>query len=74
MTTSWIDSLRERGEHETRLREDLAYFAEHALKIRPKIGSIQPLIFNAAQRKLHGVIERQRADALIYSLLLSDLS
>ena len=37
------------------------YFAEHALKLRPKFGPLEPFIFNAAQHKLHELIEQQKA-------------
>jgi hypothetical protein len=47
-------------EHQQRLRNDLPYFAEHALFLRPKMGPLEPFIFNAAQRKLHRIIEDQR--------------
>jgi hypothetical protein len=47
-------------EHQQRLRNDLPYFAEHALRLRPKIGPLEPFVFNAAQRKLHSIIEEQR--------------
>jgi hypothetical protein len=40
--------------------EDLIYFAGRALKLRPKIGPLEPFIFNAAQNKLHEVIEEQK--------------
>jgi hypothetical protein len=57
----WIDNLLSEGEHSTRLRNDLIYFAEHALKIRPKSGPLEPLVLNAAQRRLHQIIEEQKA-------------
>jgi hypothetical protein len=49
------------GEHTTRLRSDLPYFAEHSLKLRPKAGPLEPFLFNAAQKKLHETIEEQKA-------------
>lgn len=49
-------------EHETRLRNDLPYFAEHLLKLRKKSGAIEPFVFNAAQLKLHEAIEKQKAE------------
>jgi hypothetical protein len=57
----WIENLLSEGTHAARLRTDLEYFAEHALKIRPKSGPIAPFLFNAAQRRLHQVIEAQKA-------------
>jgi hypothetical protein len=56
----WLDDILAEGERATRLHGDLAYFAEHALKLRPKFGPLQPFIFNPAQRKLHELIEQQR--------------
>ena len=44
-----------------RLRTRSGYFAEHALKLRSKIGPLEPFILNDAQRKLHGLIEEQKA-------------
>jgi hypothetical protein len=58
---SWLDQTLADGEHAHRLRNDLEYFAQHILKLRPKAGPIEPFIFNAAQRKLHETIEAQRA-------------
>jgi hypothetical protein len=60
--TSWIDSIVAEGNHSLRLRNDLIYFAEHALKIRPKTGALVPFRFNAAQLKLHEAIEKQKAE------------
>ena len=57
----WIDAVLADGEHAARLRRDLPYFAEHALKLRPKSGPLEPFILNPAQRKLHEIIEQQRA-------------
>jgi hypothetical protein len=57
----WLEKLINEGEYATRLRTDLEYFAEHALKIRPKAGPLEPFRFNAAQKKLHEVIEAQKA-------------
>jgi hypothetical protein len=57
----WIDSILGEGAHATRLRSDLEYFAENALKIRPKAGPLEPFRFNAAQRRLHQIIEDQKA-------------
>jgi hypothetical protein len=40
----------------------LEYFAKHYLKIRPKAGGAVPFKFNPVQRKLHAIIEEQRAE------------
>lgn len=57
----WVEGLRHAGDHALRVNTDLEYFAEQMLKIRPKAGSVAPLTFNPAQRRLHKVIEEQRA-------------
>ena len=57
---TWLDDALADGEHANRMRNDLEYFAAHALKLRPKAGPLEPFIFNAAQRKLHQIIEEQR--------------
>ena len=57
----WIENLLGEGQHATRLRTDLEYFAEHALKIRPKSGPPGPFLLNAAQKKLHEIVEAQKA-------------
>ena len=57
----WIEQLRGDGDHAVRLKTDLCYFAESSLKLRPKIGSIAPFVFNPAQIKLHQIIEEQKA-------------
>lgn len=56
----WLSELRNEGDHATRSKNDLSYFA-HFLRIRPKIGPPVTLTLNAAQLKLHRVIEEQRA-------------
>jgi hypothetical protein len=56
-----LEAVKEHRELLARGPRDLEFFARHALKLRPKIGPLQPLIFNAAQRKLHAVIEEQKA-------------
>ena len=58
---SWLDMLLKEGERASCLRSDLPYFAEHCLKLRPKTGSLAPLIFNPAQLELHRRIEEQKA-------------
>jgi hypothetical protein len=57
----WIDNILSDGEHSTRLRNDLEYFCQHALKIRPKSGPLECFQLNPAQRKLHEIIEEQKA-------------
>jgi hypothetical protein len=57
----WLDQILAEGEHAGRMQSDLEYFARHALKLRPKLGPLEPFLFNAAQRKLHEIIEGQKA-------------
>lgn len=45
-----------------RLRDDFPYYAENALKIRTKSGTIEPLRLNAAQQILQDTIDRQIAE------------
>src|SRR5262249_48956967 len=60
-----VGSALERGmadvEHRQRLRTDLPYFAEQALRIRTKSGAIAPLTFNSAQLRIHEALEAQKA-------------
>ena len=58
--TQWIDSILRDGEHASRLRNDLVYFCEHALKIRPKSGPLEKFVLNPAQKRLHEIIETQK--------------
>jgi hypothetical protein len=58
---NWIDAIRADLTHTERLEKDLPYFAEHCLKIRPKQGGLIPFKLNPVQRKLHAIIEEQRA-------------
>src|SRR5215472_8238184 len=58
---NWIENILAEGEHAARLRNDLEYFAQHCLKLRPKSGPLEPFAFNVAQRKLHEIIETQKA-------------
>src|SRR5262245_8550767 len=60
--TDWLTSVLSEGEHNQRLRNDLRYFAEHALKLRPKTGALVPFKFNAAQLNLHEAIEKQKVE------------
>lgn len=57
----WTDGIVGALDHAERLDTDLEYFAEHYLKIRPKAGGLVPFKFNPVQRKLHQIIEEQRA-------------
>lgn len=54
------------SEHEKqirrRLRDDFPHYAEKALRIRTKSGSIEPLVLNAGQRLIHDRAERQLAE------------
>jgi hypothetical protein len=59
---SWLENLLADGEHSARLRNDLEYFAETALKLRPKAGPLESFKFNAARKKLHALIEEQKAE------------
>ena len=59
--TEWINSIRADLDHAERLDADLEYFAANYLKIRPKTGALEPLVFNAAQRELHRRLEEQKA-------------
>jgi hypothetical protein len=59
--SDWLNKVLSDGVHSQRLRTDLPYFAEHALKLRPKTGALALFRFNAAQRNLHEAIEVQRA-------------
>lgn len=44
------------------LRGNQEHYAGSVLKIRAKDGSIQPLVFNAAQRMVHEALEKQKAE------------
>jgi hypothetical protein len=57
----WVRYFREAGDRLVRLNTDLEYFAAELLRIRPKIGSLAPFIFNPAQRELHRRLEEQKA-------------
>jgi hypothetical protein len=63
----WIDAVLADGEHAARLRSDLHYFAERALKLRSKSGPLEPFTLNPAQRKLHEIIEAQNAKKRVAS-------
>ena len=51
--------MRDRAE---RLLTDFPYYAEHCLKIRPKVGGLVPLVLNPIQRTVHDSIEAQLAE------------
>jgi hypothetical protein len=55
----WITNLRKAGDHATQVKSDLQYFSRF-LRIRPKVGSLAPFVFNTAQSELHRIIEEQR--------------
>jgi hypothetical protein len=51
---------RERGIRQ-KLKSDLEHYAGKCLRIRTKGGEIKPLLFNRAQRYIHGRLEEQKA-------------
>ena len=55
-----LDAEKHRRELAARGPHDLEFFAHHALKLRPKVGAVQPFIFNGAQQQLHHLIEEQK--------------
>ena len=55
-----LDDLRAEADLAIRLDGDLAYFAEHCLKIRPKAGGTAPFLLNPAQLEVHARLEEQR--------------
>ena len=59
---NWLENILAEGEHAARLRNDLEYFAQYCLKLRPKSGPLESFVFNAAQRKLHEIIDAQKAN------------
>lgn len=42
-----------------RAKDDLVFYAERCLKIRPKVGDIESFVFNRAQRYIHQRLEDQ---------------
>ena len=57
-----LETEKKRRLTEARLKADLPFFAEYALRIRTKkIGLSASLTFNQAQMKLHAMLEEQRA-------------
>ena len=69
-----VGSALERGmadvEHRQRLRTDLPYFAEQALRIRTKSGAIAPLTFNSAQLRIHEALDAQKGRTGLRALIL----
>ena len=61
--------LLNEGERAARLRLDLPYFAEHCLKLRPKIGSLAPFVFNPAQLELHRESKNRKSRPAAFGLL-----
>ena len=57
----WLDQVIDEGRHVTRLHSDLPFFAEQALKLRPKMGPLEPFVLNPAQLKLHALLEERKA-------------
>ena len=54
-----------------RLREDFPLYSKHALKIRTKDGTIEPLILNPAQQILQKAVDRQlKAEGKIRIIIL----
>ena len=60
MSDSWLTQLRAEGEHAVKLATDLPYYAEQLLRIRPKTGGLVQFRFNAAQMRLHDLLEAQK--------------
>jgi hypothetical protein len=54
-----------------RLVDDLPYYAEHCLRIRPKAGGLVPLVLNRVQLEIHVRLEQQLRDTgRVRSLIL----
>ena len=53
-----------------RLKSDLPFFAENALKLRPKAGPLEPFKFNAAQTALHKRLEELKASTGVVRVLV----
>jgi hypothetical protein len=69
LTTDELKSLTEtlaaekiRRELMSKMAGDFQIFAENFLHIRTKSGVIRPLLFNKAQRVIHGALEKQRRE------------
>lgn len=43
-----------------RLQTDLEYYSRRMLRIKPKVGPLEPFVFNAAQQYLHARLEAQK--------------
>jgi len=52
---------RQRREDRARMAVDLAFYADHALKIRAKSGKVIAFTMNRAQRHIHDQLEAQKA-------------
>ena len=52
------------------MKSDLPFFAENALKLRPKAGPLEPFVFNAAQRVLHDKLEQLKATTGVVRVLV----
>jgi hypothetical protein len=44
------------------MRDNLEVFCAHALKIKPKVGPLQPFFWNRAQRHVHEALEAQKKE------------
>lgn len=44
-----------------RLYDDFEFYAKHCVKIRPKVGAVQPFLLNGPQKRLQAVIDSQLA-------------
>jgi len=62
MTTMTLEKTNRLKEIRRRLRDDYAYYAKNALKIRTKEGEIKPLVLNQAQQVLQEAIDKQRQE------------
>jgi hypothetical protein len=54
-----MDQKQKLIEIRKRLRDDFAFYARNAVKIRTKKGEIRPLVLNQVQQKLHEVVQAQ---------------
>src|SRR5262245_45103177 len=68
LTSEAITALKAqiRGEQDrrnalARAPVDFPFYCELALKLRPKMGALKPMVLNPAQLKLHQIIEEQKA-------------
>ena len=56
-----IKSEQDRRNALARAPVDFPFYCEFALKLRPKMGALKPMVLNPAQLKLHQIIEEQKA-------------